>query len=114
MTLPNAVTGSPVTVTLANGEVITIGIGATSGSVTTTPADNVYAGSSTVTNSIASISGGNFEHLVASGATISTTVTDEPSPTSPRSACRRRRASPKAAASFTPPRSPTPHRPRSP
>ena len=60
MTLPNAVTGSPVTVTLANGEVITIGIGATSGSVTTTPADNVYAGSSTVTNSIASISGGNF------------------------------------------------------
>ena len=115
VTLPNAVTGSPVTVTLANGEVITIGIGATSGSVTTTPADNVYAGSSTVTNSIASISGGNWANTWLPAAPPSA----PPSRTNRRrrhhgqpvgDAERRRRR----LASFTPPRSPTPHRPRSP
>ena len=77
VSLTAPVTGSPVTVTLANGQIINIAVGASSGSVTTTVADNVFAGGGSVTNNIASISGGNFEQLTPNTAPVTTTVTDD-------------------------------------
>ena len=73
----NAPAQSPVSVTLANGETITIGAGQSVGSTTSPTTDNVYAGSSTVVNSISGISGGNFENLTANPASVSTTISDE-------------------------------------
>ncbi|MGF6168077.1 uncharacterized protein YegL [Pseudomonas moraviensis] len=70
------VTGSPVVVTLANGQNITIEVGKTSGSVSTTAPNDVLAGQAPLTNSITNISGGNFENLVADQTPVSTTVTD--------------------------------------
>ncbi len=77
VSLTAPVTGSPVTVTLANGETITIAVGASNGSLTTAVADNVYAGGGSVSNSIASIGGGNFEQLTPNTAPVATTVTDD-------------------------------------
>ena len=54
-------------------------VGSSSGTATAATTDNIYAGSSTVTNSIVTVSGGNFENLIASGTAVSTAVTDEPS-----------------------------------
>ncbi|MFK3944172.1 immunoglobulin-like domain-containing protein, partial [Pseudomonas monteilii] len=71
------VTEAPLVVTLANGQTITIPVGASSGSVNFTAPDNVYATNPAVTNSITDVSGGNYEKLVAAG-TPSTTVTDGP------------------------------------
>ncbi|MFR0676039.1 immunoglobulin-like domain-containing protein, partial [Enterobacterales bacterium AW_CKDN230030176-1A_HGKHYDSX7] len=71
------VTEAPLVVTLANGQTITIPVGASSGSVNFTAPDNVYATNPSVTNSITDVSGGNYEKLVAAG-TPSTTVTDGP------------------------------------
>ncbi|VVP30416.1 hypothetical protein PS865_04330 [Pseudomonas fluorescens] len=70
------VTGSPVVVTLANGQNITIEVGKTSGSVSTTAPNDVLAGHAPLTNSITNASGGNFENLVADQTPVSTTVTD--------------------------------------
>ncbi len=70
------VTGSPVVVTLANGQNITIEVGKTSGSVSTTAPNDVLAGHAPLTNSITNVSGGNFENLVADQTPVSTTVTD--------------------------------------
>ncbi|QSL87689.1 retention module-containing protein [Pseudomonas atacamensis] len=70
------VTGSPVVVTLANGQNITIEVGKTSGSVSTTAPNDVLAGHAPLTNSITNVSGGNFENLVADKTPVSTTVTD--------------------------------------
>ncbi|WP_375139515.1 beta strand repeat-containing protein, partial [Pseudomonas entomophila] len=71
------VTEAPLVVTLANGQTITIPVGASSGSVNFTAPDNVYATNPPVINSITDVSGGNYEKLVAAG-TPSTTVTDGP------------------------------------
>ncbi|RON68638.1 large adhesive protein [Pseudomonas fluorescens] len=70
------VTGSPVVVTLANGQNITIEVGKTSGSVSTTAPNDVLAGHAPLTNSITNVSGGNFENLVADQTPVSTIVTD--------------------------------------
>ncbi|MDT6920222.1 LapA family giant adhesin [Pseudomonas atacamensis] len=70
------VTGSPVVVTLANGQNITIEVGKSSGSVSTTAPNDVFAGHAPLTNSITNVSGGNFENLVADKTPVSTTVTD--------------------------------------
>ncbi|KII38230.1 retention module-containing protein, partial [Pseudomonas fluorescens] len=70
------VTGSPVIVTLANGQNITIEVGKTTGSVTTTAPNDVLAGHAPLTNSITNVSGGNYENLVADKTPVSTTVTD--------------------------------------
>ncbi|URM28834.1 retention module-containing protein [Pseudomonas frederiksbergensis] len=70
------VTGSPVTVSLANGQTITIEVGKTTGTVTTTAPNDALAGHAPLTNSITSVSGGNYENLVADKTPVSTTVTD--------------------------------------
>ncbi|MFJ2320856.1 LapA family giant adhesin [Pseudomonas sp. NPDC087817] len=70
------VTGSPVVVTLANGQQITIDIGKTTGTVTTTAPNDALAGNAPLTNSITGVSGGNYEDLVADKTPVSTTVTD--------------------------------------
>ncbi|PMZ98627.1 large adhesive protein, partial [Pseudomonas sp. FW305-BF6] len=70
------VTGSPVTVTLANGQSITIEVGKTTGTVTTTAPNDVLAGHAPLTNSITGVSGGNYENLVADKTPVSTTITD--------------------------------------
>ncbi|VVP45430.1 LapA family giant adhesin [Pseudomonas fluorescens] len=70
------VTGSPVTVTLANGQTITIGVGQTSGTATTTAPNDALTGHAPLTNSITNVTGGNYENLVADKTPVSTTVTD--------------------------------------
>jgi len=70
------VTGSPVTVTLANGQNITIEVGKTTGTVTTTAPNDVLTGHAPLTNAITNVSGGNYENLVADKTPVSTTVTD--------------------------------------
>ncbi|MBV4467397.1 LapA family giant adhesin, partial [Pseudomonas sp. SWRI79] len=70
------VTGSPVTVSLANGQTITIEVGKTTGTVTTAAPNDTLAGHAPLTNSITSVSGGNYENLVADKTPVSTTVTD--------------------------------------
>ncbi|WP_156316117.1 immunoglobulin-like domain-containing protein [Pseudomonas sp. P1.31] len=70
------VTGSPVTVTLANGQTITIGVGQTTGTATTTAPNDVLTGHAPLTNSITNVTGGNYENLVADKTPVSTTVTD--------------------------------------
>ncbi|WP_339463918.1 retention module-containing protein, partial [Pseudomonas sp. EA_65y_Pfl2_P74] len=75
-TLTNAA-GSPVTVTLSNGAVITIEAGKTTGTVTVpAPADDVYKDAGKVEATISTATGGNFENLVPSTVTAVTEVTD--------------------------------------
>ncbi|MDR6919058.1 hypothetical protein J2X66_005963, partial [Pseudomonas sp. 3296] len=69
--------GTPVTVTLSNGAVITIAAGATTGSVSVpAPADDVYKDAGKVEATIKDATGGNFENLVTSPAAAVTEVTD--------------------------------------
>ncbi|MCO7574352.1 type I secretion C-terminal target domain-containing protein, partial [Pseudomonas chlororaphis] len=75
-TVTAPVTGSPVVVTLANGEKITIPVGETTGSVSITAPNDVLVGHTPLTNSITNVSGGNYENLVADKTPVSTTVTD--------------------------------------
>ncbi|MFJ7797058.1 LapA family giant adhesin, partial [Pseudomonas sp. NPDC096950] len=75
-TVGQPVTGSPVVVTLANGQNITIDIGKTTGTVTTLAPNDVLTGHAPLTNSITNVSGGNYENLVADKTPVSTTVTD--------------------------------------
>ncbi|MHC8330618.1 retention module-containing protein [Pseudomonas sp. LB3P25] len=70
------VTGSPVTVSLANGQTITIEVGKTTGTVTTLAPNDALTGHTPLTNSITNVSGGNYENLVADKTPVSTTVTD--------------------------------------
>ncbi|MGB8920636.1 MAG: LapA family giant adhesin, partial [Pseudomonas sp.] len=70
------VTGSPVTVTLSNGQTITIDIGKTTGTVTTIAPNDALTGHAPLTNSISNVTGGNYENLVADKTPVSTTVTD--------------------------------------
>ena len=68
---------TPITVTLSNGQTITVGAGQTTGSVDfQTPANDVYVNGSTVTTSITGATGGNFENLVPNLAPISTSIND--------------------------------------
>ena len=75
-TVAAPVTGSPVVVTLANGQNITIEVGKTTGTVTTTAPNDALAGQAPLTNSITGVTGGNYENLVADKTPVSTTVTD--------------------------------------
>ncbi|WP_415842729.1 beta strand repeat-containing protein, partial [Pseudomonas reidholzensis] len=70
------VTGNPVVVTLANGQSITIAVGQSSGTVNTPVSNDVYQGHAAVTTNITSVSGGNYESLIANGTPVSTGVTD--------------------------------------
>ncbi|WP_414869628.1 immunoglobulin-like domain-containing protein, partial [Pseudomonas sp. IT-347P] len=70
------VTGSPVVVTLANGQTITIGVGQTTGTATTTAPNDALTGHAPLTNAITDVTGGNFENLVADKTPVSTNVTD--------------------------------------
>ncbi|WP_371859117.1 immunoglobulin-like domain-containing protein, partial [Pseudomonas sp. AD21] len=70
------VTGSPVTVSLSNGQTITIDIGKTTGTVTTTVPNDALTGHAPLTNAITNVSGGNYENLVADKTPVNTTVTD--------------------------------------
>ncbi|WP_395609777.1 retention module-containing protein [Pseudomonas sp. B22129] len=77
----NAVTNitNPLTVTLDNGQTITIGVNQSSGSVTAVAPDDVYKGDQTVTNAIKGVTGGeHFENLVPGTTPVNTTVTDTP------------------------------------
>ncbi|MBX3622876.1 MAG: VCBS domain-containing protein [Rhizobacter sp.] len=66
-----------VTVTLTTGDTFTIAAGSSSGSVTVAaPANDVYQGASTVSASIATATGGNFEMLVLNPAPATTAVSD--------------------------------------
>ncbi|KAA0983972.1 retention module-containing protein [Pseudomonas sp. ANT_J12] len=68
---------TPVTVTLSNGSTITIGAGQTTGTVNVpTPANDVYNNGSTVSTTITSATGGNFEQLSPNPAPAVTTITD--------------------------------------
>ncbi|MFT3848316.1 MAG: retention module-containing protein [Propionivibrio sp.] len=78
-TVSNAVTGSPLVITLDNGQTITIPVG--SSSAQSTPfvvrGDDAYAqGSQTVTASITGATGGNYEALNVN-STASTVVADD-------------------------------------
>ncbi|VVQ22013.1 hypothetical protein PS925_05061 [Pseudomonas fluorescens] len=75
-TVGAAVTGSPVVVTLANGQTITIGVGQTTGTATTTAPNDALTGHAPLTNAITNVTGGNYENLVADKTPVSTTVTD--------------------------------------
>ncbi|MDD1013008.1 retention module-containing protein, partial [Pseudomonas sp. TNT2022 ID1025] len=69
--------GTPVTVTLSNGSVITIAAGQTEGSVTVpAPSDDVYVDAGNVSVSIDKVDGGNFENLLVSKEPAVTEVTD--------------------------------------
>ena len=68
---------TPVTVTLSNGSVITIKAGESVGTVIVdTPPNDVYVNGSTVSTTITSATGGNFESLVPSTTPAVTTITD--------------------------------------
>ncbi len=77
----NAVTNitNPLTVTLDNGQTITIGVNQSSGTVSVVAPDDVYKGDQTVTTAITKVAGGeHFENLVPGTTPVSTTVTDTP------------------------------------
>ncbi len=77
----NAVTNitNPLTVTLDNGQTITIGVNQSSGNVTVVAPDDVYKGDQTVTTAIKGVTGGeHFENLVPGTTPVNTTVTDTP------------------------------------
>jgi hypothetical protein len=64
-------------VSLANGATITIAAGASSGTISVpAPSDDVYVDAGSVSTSIVTASGGNFESLVVNGAPATTTITD--------------------------------------
>ncbi|MBF8639005.1 retention module-containing protein, partial [Pseudomonas fulva] len=68
---------TPVTVTLSNGQVITVEAGKTQGSIDfQTPANDVYNNGSTVSVTIDSATGGNFEQLTPNPAAAVTTIND--------------------------------------
>ncbi|AZE52329.1 T1SS secreted agglutinin RTX [Pseudomonas synxantha] len=71
---------NPLTVTLDNGQTITIGVNQSSGSVSVVAPDDVYKGDQTVTTAITGVTGGeHFENLIPGTAAVNTTVTDTPS-----------------------------------
>ncbi|AZE70418.1 T1SS secreted agglutinin RTX [Pseudomonas synxantha] len=70
---------NPLTVTLDNGQTITIGVNQSSGTVSVLAPDDVYKGDQTVTTAITSVTGGeHFENLIPGTDKVTTTVTDTP------------------------------------
>ncbi|MDF0734253.1 retention module-containing protein, partial [Pseudomonas entomophila] len=68
---------TPVTVTLSNGQTVTVDAGKTSGSIDfQTPANDVYQNGSSVTTTITGATGGNFEHLVTNPSPAATLISD--------------------------------------
>ncbi|WP_420832253.1 retention module-containing protein [Pseudomonas capeferrum] len=68
---------TPVTVTLSNGQTITVEAGKTQGSVDfQTPDNDVYSNGSTVTTTITGATGGNFEQLTPNPTPAQTTIND--------------------------------------
>ncbi|WP_345960880.1 retention module-containing protein [Pseudomonas sp. NY8896] len=68
---------TPVTVTLSNGQTITVEAGKTQGSVDfQTPANDVYNNGSTVSVTIENATGGNFEQLTPNPTPAQTTIND--------------------------------------
>ncbi|WP_409322960.1 immunoglobulin-like domain-containing protein, partial [Pseudomonas putida] len=68
---------TPVTVTLSNGQTITVEAGKTQGSIDfQTPANDVYNNGSTVSVTIESATGGNFEQLTPNPTPASTVIND--------------------------------------
>ncbi|WP_236170197.1 retention module-containing protein, partial [Pseudomonas parasichuanensis] len=68
---------TPVTVTLSNGQTITVEAGKNTGSVDfQTPANDVYNNGSTVSTTITGATGGNFEKLEPNPAPAETTIND--------------------------------------
>lgn len=64
LTLTN-VAQSNLSITLNNGEIITIAAGETSGSVQVdSPADDLLIDADTISNYVSDVSGGNFENLI--------------------------------------------------
>ncbi|WP_397450825.1 retention module-containing protein [Pseudomonas sp. NA-150] len=75
-TLSDKVTGSPVVITLANGQVITIPVGSSTGTTTEKVSNDAVIGHDDVINSIKTVTGGNYENLVPDTTPIATKVTD--------------------------------------
>ncbi|QUN67953.1 retention module-containing protein [Pseudomonas sp. JS425] len=68
---------TPVTVTLSNGQTITVEAGKTQGSIDfKTPANDVYNNGSTVSTTITGATGGNFEQLTPNPTAAQTTIND--------------------------------------
>ncbi|MCH7302420.1 adhesin, partial [Pseudomonas capeferrum] len=68
---------TPVTVTLSNGQTITVEAGKTQGSVDfQTPNNDVYNNGSTITTTITGATGGNFEQLTPNPTPAQTTIND--------------------------------------
>ncbi|MFJ2984240.1 retention module-containing protein, partial [Pseudomonas sp. NPDC087185] len=68
---------TPVTVTLSNGQTITVEAGKTTGTVDfQTPANDVYNNGSTVSTTITGATGGNFEQLTPNPAPAETVIND--------------------------------------
>ncbi|MDI3275942.1 immunoglobulin-like domain-containing protein, partial [Pseudomonas sp. AL03] len=70
------VTGSPVVVTLSNGQTITIPVGSSSASVNFTAPNDALAGGGSLSVKINDAKGGNFEKLEVDGKPANTSVTD--------------------------------------
>ncbi len=73
----NSPAGAAVTISLSNGAVINIAAGASSGSVSVpAPSDDAYIDAGSVSATIASAAGGNFENLAINPAAATTAITD--------------------------------------
>ncbi len=80
----NPVTGSPLTVTLSNGVVITIPVGSSSANSEPVPVrgDDIYQqGEESLRVTIDKTSGGNYESVVTTGTITNTVVDDQDAPT---------------------------------
>ncbi|MFW3899814.1 immunoglobulin-like domain-containing protein, partial [Pseudomonas bharatica] len=71
------VSGTPLVISLANGQSITIPVNSSSGSVDFIAPNNVLNTNTPLTNSITGVTGGNYEKLETAG-TPTTVVTDDP------------------------------------
>ncbi|WP_212613326.1 immunoglobulin-like domain-containing protein, partial [Pseudomonas lini] len=70
------VTGSPVVVTLSNGQIITIPVGSSSASVNFTAPNDALTGGTSLSVKIDDAKGGNYEKLEVDGKSANTSVTD--------------------------------------
>ncbi|TFB34214.1 immunoglobulin-like domain-containing protein, partial [Pseudomonas sp. F01002] len=70
------VTGSPVVVTLSNGQTITIPVGSSSASVNFVAPNDALAGGGSLSVKIDDAKGGNFEKLEVDGKPADTSITD--------------------------------------
>ncbi|WP_429182403.1 retention module-containing protein, partial [Aeromonas salmonicida] len=80
----NPVTGSPLSVTLSNGVVITIPVGSSSANSEPVPVrgDDIYQqGEESLSVTIDKTSGGNYENVVSTGTITNTVVDDQDAPT---------------------------------